>query len=604
LVAAPPRKDLCDEKPCSENKILRVCNPKHTKEKNRFVFEPFVYFVWFVGKKKKFNDHPFAYRQEIELEIVTLTNLGLGLGRVALPRPEESSGFRVSGSELMETSRSGNPEPGTRNLEHGAQDPKPDLSRRSQAEPETQNPELPPPAAAAGWVVMVPFALPGELVRVRVYRNHKNFSEADLLAVLRPSPYRVAPRCPLFGRCGGCQYQHLAHAEQLRWKQRQVAELLEHMAGVVFPVVPVIASPREFGYRSKITPHFDAPRAVQSSGFRVPGSELSDEPLQMPPPENPEPGTRNPEPGTLNRELGTRNPAASAPSLPIGFLRQGARFEIVDVPRCEIATEAINTRLGEVRAEVQARARRGEFKRGATLLLREASGVVTTDYDAVITETIAVAGLVEAGLPGSTPPATEAGLPGSTTPATTDPTSASLKLHFLARDFFQNNPFILPAFAGYVRTQAAGSGARFLVDAYCGSGLFALSAAPAFERVAGIEISETSVQFARQNAAANGIGNATFQAGDAAAIFAGLVFPPGETVVVIDPPRKGCDESFLRQLFAYGPRAVVYVSCDPATQMRDLRHFLAAGYALSAVQPFDLFPQTRHLECVITLTRA
>ena len=514
-----------------------------------------MYSVWSVGRQKKFNDYPFAYRQEIELEIVTLTNLGLGLGRVALRAKEESSGFRVSSSELPVRSSEA---PGTAVSVH----PEPYLSRSSQAEPETQNPKpepqnpkLPPPAASSaspgvpnrersgpgplppvenqkskienenGWVVMVPFALPGELVRVRVYRNHKNFSEADLLEVLRPSPHRVAPRCVLFGRCGGCQYQHLAHEEQLRWKQRQVAELLEHMAGVVFPVAPVIGSPREFGYRSKITPHFES-------------------------------GNRKAESGKI-------------PEMAIGFLRQGARFEIVDVPRCEIATEAINARLGEVRAEVQARASRGEYQRGATLLLREASGVVTTDFDATITETV-----------------------------------GGLKLHFLARDFFQNNPFILPAFADYVRAQAAATGARFLVDAYCGSGLFALSAASAFAQVAGIEISETSVQFARQNAAANGIANAAFQAGDAATIFAGLALPPGETVVVIDPPRKGCEESFLQQLFAYGPRAVVYVSCDPATQMRDLRHFLAAGYALTAVQPFDLFPQTRHLECVITLKRA
>jgi tRNA/tmRNA/rRNA uracil-C5-methylase (TrmA/RlmC/RlmD family) len=118
-----------------------------------------------------------------------------------------------------------------------------------------------------------------------------------------------------------------------------------------------------------------------------------------------------------------------------------------------------------------------------------------------------------------------------------------------------------------------------------------------------VEISESSVRFAQQNAGANGIPNAVFQAGDAAAIFAGLEFPPADTAVIIDPPRKGCDESFLHQLFAFGPRTVVYVSCDPATQMRDLAHFLAAGYKLTAVQPFDLFPQTRHLECVITLQR-
>ena len=156
-----------------------------------------------------------------------------------------------------------------------------------------------------------------------------------------------------------------------------------------------------------------------------------------------------------------------------------------------------------------------------------------------------------------------------------------------------------------MRAQAAASGARHLVDAYCGSGLFALTAAPAFARVAGVEISESSVRFARENAAANGIANATFLAADAATIFAGLdpSFIAADTVVVIDPPRKGCDAVFLQQLFAYGPRAVVYVSCDPATQMRDLTHFLAAGYELTAAQPFDLFPQTRHLECVLTLRK-
>ncbi len=452
--------------------------------------------VFVANKKKKFNDQPFSYHQEIELEIATLTNLGVGLGRVPLPTDPESR-----------------------------------------------------------WVVMVPFTLPGERVKARVFRNHKNFSEADLIAVLTASPDRVTPRCELFGRCGGCQYQNFSYDQQLAWKRRQVEELLQHMAGVEFPVAQTIGSPQQYGYRSKITPHFSAPRFSPSgrkkdSGFTVQGSGLGD--------------ATEASAETVHGKSTTVN----ALNFPIGFLRQGTRFDLLDVPQCPIATASINAHLTAVRADIQAKASAGEYTRGATVLLRDAGGEVTTNYDQIITEEV-----------------------------------SGLKLRFLARDFFQNNPFILPAFTSYVREQAAGTGTRFLVDAYCGSGLFALSAATAFERVAGIEISASSVAFALQNAVANGISNATFQAGDAAAIFAGLTFPASDTVVVIDPPRKGCDELFLQQLLGFGPRAVVYVSCDPATQMRDLKQFLTAGYEITAVQPFDLFPQTRHLECVTTLRR-
>jgi tRNA/tmRNA/rRNA uracil-C5-methylase (TrmA/RlmC/RlmD family) len=418
-----------------------------------------------VSKKKTFNDRPFAYHSEIELTVTTLTNLGLGLGRV-----------RLEGQET-----------------------------------------------GPGWVVMVAFALPGERIRARVFRNHANYSEADLVEVVAPSPDRVEPRCALFGRCGGCQYQNLRYEEQLAWKRRQVAELLLHMAGLAVEVSAVIGSPRPYSYRSKITPHFNEPRT---------GRELA-----------------------------------------IGFLRQGTRSEIVDVPRCEIATDPINARLAEARGDIRRRAGEGAFERGSTLLFRDAGGRITTDPGEKVTEEVPLGD------------------------------GETLRLSFLARDFFQNNPFILPAFASYVRDQARSSGARFLVDAYCGSGLFALACARAFHRVAGVEVSESSVAFARENAAASGIANAVFVAGDASSIFAGLDFPGADTAVVIDPPRRGCDEAILRQLFAFGPRSVVYVSCDPATQMRDLKGFLAAGYAAAAVQPFDLFPQTRHLECVITLSR-
>ena len=119
----------------------------------------------------------------------------------------------------------------------------------------------------------------------------------------------------------------------------------------------------------------------------------------------------------------------------------------------------------------------------------------------------------------------------------------------------------------------------------------------------GIEVSELSVQYANQNASANGIENASFVLGDAASLFDLIDIAGAHSAVVIDPPRKGASEEFLHQLIAFGPARVVYVSCNPATQMRDLKTLTREDYSIEEIQPFDLFPQTKHLECVITLTR-
>ncbi len=367
-----------------------------------------------------------------------------------------------------------------------------------------------------GWVVFVPFALPGETVRARVFRNDKNCSHADLAEVLVKSPDRIEPGCPLFGECGGCQYQHLVYQKQLDWKTRQVGELMKHMAAIVFPVNDCLSTQQIWNYRSKITPHFEKPQ---------------------------------------DGEIG-----------PIGFLAFGRRSQLIDVPQCPIAMDTINRGLPAIREGVRKRA--NTFKRGATVLLRATEDRVETDFRAVATEHV-----------------------------------GDLKFQFLAGDFFQNNPFILPAFTGYVAKQAAAGGVKFLVDAYCGSGLFSLTLASHFERVAGVEVSETSCEWARKNAAANGITNATFLTASAEAIFDQISFPAKETAVVIDPPRKGCTPEFIGQFLKYGPARVVYVSCDPATQVRDLKLLGEGGYQLADVQPFDLFPHTRHLECVMTLVK-
>ena len=369
-----------------------------------------------------------------------------------------------------------------------------------------------------GWVIFVNFALPGERVRARVYRNSSNHSEADLVTVLAPSPERVEPRCPLFGECGGCQYQHLDYVSQLDWKRQQVHDLLERLAEIEFDVNPVIPSPTRYRYRSKITPHFKHPR----------DGKIAE----------------------------------------IGFLRNGRRQQLIDVPQCPIASESINRRLTSLRKEVHANAL--SYRKGATLLLRDsADGSVCTDNTDVCDEKV-----------------------------------GDLHFQFHAGEFFQNNPHILGAFTDHVAREASAGGLRYLVDAYCGSGLFSLTAASRFEKVAGVEISEVAIDWSRRNADLNGISHCEFLSGEAHAIFAAVEdrFDPAKTAVVIDPPRKGSTPEFLDQLLAFGPRRVVYVSCNPATQMRDLKH-VGESYRLTCVQPFDLFPQTRHLECVVTLEK-
>lgn len=375
-------------------------------------------------------------------------------------------------------------------------------------------------ARVEGWVVFVPFALPGETVKARVWKNEKNCSHADLIEILTPSADRITPVCRLFGSCGGCQYQNISYAKQLDWKRNQVAELLSLQAGITVPVNDAIPSPKEYGYRSKITPHFQKPKNTDGQ-----------------------------------KELGS-----------IGFLRAGSRFDIIDVPQCPIAMDQLNAALPKIRSEIYTHA--ASYKLGATLLLRANGTGVERNPRAVATETV-----------------------------------GNLTFHFLAGDFFQNNPFILPHFTDYVARQATSDNAQYLVDAYSGSGLFALCLAKHFQEVSGVEVSETAADWARKNAEVNNITNCHFLAASAETIFAQINYPADKTTVVIDPPRKGCDKLFLDQLFAFGPQKVIYVSCNPSTQIRDLAYFTEAGYAVTDVQPFDLFPQTKHLECVATLTK-
>lgn len=178
-----------------------------------------------------------------------------------------------------------------------------------------------------------------------------------------------------------------------------------------------------------------------------------------------------------------------------------------------------------------------------------------------------------------------------------------------AKDFFQNNMNAVPYLVNHVISHALGDDCHHLIDAYCGSGLFALCAASKFDTVHGVEISDYAVRAANRNADLNSIVNANFTTGKAEEIFKSLgnidkSIPASNTVVVVDPPRAGCERSFLTQLIEFNPKKIVYVSCDPSTQARDARILIdAGGYTIRDVTPFDMFPQTRHVENVIVFVK-
>jgi tRNA/tmRNA/rRNA uracil-C5-methylase (TrmA/RlmC/RlmD family) len=342
------------------------------------------------------------------------------------------------------------------------------------------------------FVVFVPFVLTGETVEVDITEVKKQFARARLVNVLQPSPQRVAPRCRHFGACGGCQYQHVDYAEQVRLKERQIRELIQRLGGFAGDVVqPVVPCPQPYGYRNRL---------LVRSQWNKPAQRLM-----------------------------------------IGFLRHDNRF-VEDVEECAIAEAPLNAEIRRVRANPPPRG-------GLKVALR----IPPEGWD-------------------------------------------------VPKDsFFQNNFFLLPRLVETVRARLRDSGARHLVDAYCGVGFFALELAGEVESFAGVEYDRPAIQAARRNAQQRGVTNGEFVAGDAVALLPELLarFPAGRTAVILDPPRVGCRPEATAQLRAARPAQILYVSCHPATLARDLKALCADGiYRLEQVAALDMFPQTQHVECV------
>ncbi|KAJ7272515.1 tRNA methyltransferase, partial [Mycena rebaudengoi] len=490
------------------------------------------------------------------------------------------------------------------------------------------------PSSPRPWVVVVPGGLPGETVHVRVYRHARMHSVADLLAVVTPNPAlrdQSRVQCRYFGTCAGCQYQMLSYEKQLELKRDVVVKAYRNFsdlpASALPPIESTLPSPKQYGYRTKITPHFEAPNKHQRATAK--GTDAN--------------GTDRPE------------------WLKIGFNLVGSQ-KVMDIEDCPLATPIIRQALPIVRADIIKNIY--TYKRGSSLILRDSLRRPTeapppptdADADAVAEDSVGISVSTDLSAEGLLTDPADPDLAGHVALTSHRDTAREQVgpwlFEYPAGSFFQNNNSVLPLLTGYVEARifgeeapplandTAASGASgaptptrpaptptHLVDAYCGAGLFAIALSPRFARVAGIELSRESIRAATHNAhALNGIPAAklSFQSGDAADIFKTVgAFPRGETVLVIDPPRKGCNEAFIAQLIAFGARTVVYVSCNVHTQARDVGMILRGSeeklraeraavegrsngrvggrYVLESLRGIDLFPQTAHVESVAVL---
>ncbi|OAV99251.1 hypothetical protein PTTG_00422 [Puccinia triticina 1-1 BBBD Race 1] len=414
------------------------------------------------------------------------------------------------------------------------------------------------------WALVIPFCVPGDVVRSRIFRHNSTHSVGDLISVMTPGESRndALIRCKYFGKCSGCQYQMIDYQKQLDLKRIAVQKAFEHFSGLDPSSIPMVEltlqSPKEYEYRTKLTPHFELPRQL-----------------------------KNQKAAPVQEEESAQDYHSGPGGLAIGLAEKGRR-RVIDIEECPLGTKTINEKLTTERARVQSTIH--NFKRGATLLLRES--LIPLDPTA----------------PSGSPVDDESRI--CVTDHKTIVREKVLDKNFEqnAGSFFQNNPSILGPFMSYMieelipkkETQDDPEQDRYLVDAYCGSGLFSISLAQYFTKTTGIELSSDSLRYAKRNAELNKITNTSFIVGEAEAIFKDLTFPSEKTTIIIDPPRKGCSKEFLDQLLSFRPKRIIYISCNVNTQAQDIK-YIKDLYKLGRLRGLDFFPQTYHCESVALL---
>lgn len=427
-------------------------------------------------------------------------------------------------------------------------------------------------AKVDGYPIFVPDALTGEQAQIKVIKVNKNFAFGRLIELKTESPFRQEPPCPVYKQCGGCQIQHMTYEGQLKMKEKQVKDVMQRIGKLTDVTVhPVLGMEEPWSYRNKA---------------QVPIGE-------------------------------------SEAGLIAGFYKKGTH-DIIDMDKCLIQmqqNDELVQQVKEICNKYGVRAYDEQTHKGTLRHVMARYGKVSgeimivfitrtahlTRRDEIINELVTTFPHITSIVQNVNDKRTNVIFGDKTTvlygSESIRDSIGNVQFAISARSFYQVNPVQTKVLYEKALEYAGLNGKETVIDAYCGIGTISLFLAQKAEKVYGVEIVKEAIEDATRNAELNEITNVEFAVGEAEKVIPEW-YKQGITadVIVVDPPRKGCDQALLDTIIAMKPKRVVYVSCNPGTLARDLRILEDGGFKTEEIQPVDMFPQTMHVECCSLLT--
>jgi 23S rRNA (uracil1939-C5)-methyltransferase len=423
------------------------------------------------------------------------------------------------------------------------------------------------------FTVFVPYAIPGEQVKVKILELKKNYARGELLTVLTPSGHRVGPLCPIYRECGGCQLQHMSYAEQLNWKRQVVIDALKRIGKL--DDVAVLATKgvdNPWYYRNKMQFPIGMKNGEIIAGCFARGShDIIDT-------------------GHCYIQHALNNEISRQAKEVIRLLDIPVYDEITGTGLIRHILGRVGAKTGEAMIVLVTNGRDIPRRRELVTLLRERIPAMVSIVQNINTrKSNIILGDETRTLWGQD---------------TITDYIGPFKFKISARSFFQVNTAQAEILYSQALQYAALTGRETVIDAYCGTGTITLWLAQKARHIYGIEVIPEAIENAKENARINNVANAEFLVGDAVELMPRM-YDQGirPDVIVVDPPRAGCAPEVLDTFVKMQPQRIVYVSCNPSSLARDLAYLREYGYVTREVTPVDMFPQTSHVECVVLIER-